>query len=220
MRSLLDFFHKKREEEELECPVFNPLSLNFNNIIEITSQRHLGKEWKITAIEEYRREIENQTFYFADYLLQNTLNKSDQIKLRSYDDNKDSVILLSKFDSRGYNPDLHSVLKDTDQTGLFNVTDDNNEEVEFFRINRVKNPWNACVTKISDIDGDRKFTKNDPVEKAQIEYWDFWRSVDINPLPIMGEKQTEYLFCEMDLDSGWFTFWRGFDTDPQLILII
>jgi len=218
MRSLFDFFRKK-EDEELECPVFNPLALNFNNIIELTSSNHIGKEWKIVGIEEYKRELENKIFLFADYFLVNIANKTDQIKLRSYD-NEDLVILLSKFDSRGYNPDLHSVLKDTDQSGTFKITDDNNEEVEFFRLNNVKNPWNACVTKISDIDGNRKFTKDDPVEKTQIEYWDFWRATQIPGLPIIGHTQTEYFFCEMDLNTGWFTFWRGFDTDPQLILII
>lgn len=219
MRSLLDFFHKKEAFKELDCPVFNPLDLNFNKIVEINTLAYMGKEWRVCAIEEYKRELEGQAFFFTDYTLINTKEKADLIKMRVYDD-KDVCTILNRFDNRAYNPDLHDVLKDTAKNGIFKITDDFDVESEFFRINDIREPWRTLVTKIEDSDGDRKFTKDDKVLTAEIEYWDFWRSVDIHPLPILGEKHTEYFFCEMNLDSGWFTFWRGFDTDPQLILII
>lgn len=220
MRSLFDFFRKKNEE--LDCPVFNPLGLDFNNIVEITTPIFLGKSWRVCCIEEYKRVFEEQSFHFTDYVLINTKDKLDQIRLRSYED-RDLCIILTLFDSRGYNPDLHDVLTDTGKTdnkrpedvGVFNIVDSNDIEIRFFRINDIKDPWIADVMSIEDKDGDRKFTKNDPIKIKTIDYWDFWRT-----LHIAGVEQTEYLFCEMDSESGGFTFWRGMDTDPQLISIM
>ena len=39
----------------------------------------------------------------------------------------------------------------------------------------------------------------------KLEYWDYWRDADIGG----GKTAKEFLFAEMNSDTGWFQLWRG-----------
>ena len=39
----------------------------------------------------------------------------------------------------------------------------------------------------------------------KIEYWDYWRDVDIGG----GNTAKEFVFVELNSDTGWFQIWRG-----------
>ena len=41
--------------------------------------------------------------------------------------------------------------------------------------------------------------------RAKVEYWDYWRSMDIGA----GKTAKEFIFVEMNSDTGWFQIWRG-----------
>ena len=40
---------------------------------------------------------------------------------------------------------------------------------------------------------------------AKIEYWDYWRDAEIGG----GKTAKEFVFVEMNSDTGWFQIWRG-----------
>ena len=40
---------------------------------------------------------------------------------------------------------------------------------------------------------------------VKLEYWDYWRDVEIGA----GKSAKEFLFVEMNSETGWFQIWRG-----------
>jgi len=42
------------------------------------------------------------------------------------------------------------------------------------------------------------------VSPLKVEYWDYWRDADIG-----GKTVKEFVFVEMNSDTGWFQIWRG-----------
>ena len=99
--------------------------------------------------------------------------------------------------------DFLGVVKDT--TGLFKVTDDKTgAETTFARINDQRESYQAAVLVVSETTPDGKGATG-KVSPAKIEYWDYWRDVDIG-----GSKTAkEFIFVEMNSDTGWFQIWRG-----------
>ena len=92
-----------------------------------------------------------------------------------------------------------------DTTGAFEVTDDKSGAKETFsRINDLRESYEAAVLVVSETtpDGKASSAKTSPLK---IEYWDYWRDVDIGG----GNTAKEFLFVELNSDTGWFQIWRG-----------
>lgn len=95
------------------------------------------------------------------------------------------------------------VLKDT--TGLFEVTDDQSGVKETFsRLNGLLESYPAAVLGVAETTPDGKAL---PAKSSalKIEYWDSSREVALGG----GKSAREFLFVEMNSDSGWCQLWRG-----------
>ena len=95
------------------------------------------------------------------------------------------------------------VLKDT--TGILELTEDKSGPgATFSRINDLRESYEAAVLVVSETtsDGKAALGKAAPVK---VEYWDYWRDADIGG----GKTAKEFLFAEMNSDTGWFQIWRG-----------
>ncbi|MEO8428105.1 MAG: hypothetical protein ABI651_13425 [Verrucomicrobiota bacterium] len=111
------------------------------------------------------------------------------------------VLLLRRYDEFAFAEDFLAVLKDT--TGIFEVTDDKPGATESFsRINNLRESYEAAVLVVTDTTAEGKARKT---LGLKVEYWDYWRVVDIG-----GDKTArEFLLAEMNSETGWFELWRG-----------
>ncbi len=166
---------------------------------------------KILLLREYTRRIGGQEFRFTDYVLRGVNTKSfdadktmiARLRVVPNQAGAHDSLLLRIYDEFGFAEDFLGVLKDT--TGLFKVTDDKTgAEETFSRINNLRESYEAVVLVVSETTPDGKAApgKSTPMK---LEYWDYWRDADIGG----GKTAKEFLFAEMNSDTGWFQLWRG-----------
>lgn len=170
-----------------------------------------GFDFSVQEIREYNRQIGGQEFRFTDYVLQGINTKSFEaegtlfVRLRvvpnlagSYDS-----LLLCLYDEFGFAEDFLAVLKD--DTGILEVEDEKGVEKQTFtRINDLRESYVAAVLTVQATAPDGKAATGKTIP-ARIEYWDYWREVELNG----GKTSKEFIFAEMNSDTGWFQLWRG-----------
>lgn len=189
-------------ENPLELRIGSRVNVPFSNGPEFENYDFTVKE-----IREFTRRIGAQDFRFTDYVLAG-VNKSsfdaDQaltVKLRTVPNKaggKDSL-LLRLYDEFGFAEDFLAVVKD--DTGVFEMTDDEPAaSATFNRINDLRTSYEAAVLAVSETTPDGKATQG-KTEVLKVEYWDYWRELE------GGGK--EFVFVEMNSDSGWIQIWRG-----------
>jgi len=165
----------------------------------------------VQEIREYARRIQGQEFRFADYVLRGVNTKTldaDEVmavRLRVVPNQAgaNDTLLLRLYDEFEFAEDFLAVVKDT--TGLFKVTDDpSGAEATFSRINDLRESYQAAVLVVAATTPDGKGAPGE-VSPAKVEYWDYWRDADIGG----GKTAKEFVFVEMNSDTGWFQIWRG-----------
>ena len=113
------------------------------------------------------------------------------------------TLLLRLEDEFAFSEDFLGVVKDT--TGIFEVVDDKSGAKDTFsRINDLRESYEAAVLAVAATTADGKAVP-DKTSPARVEYWDYWRDVDIGD----GHAAKEFLFVEMNSETGWFQIWRG-----------
>jgi hypothetical protein len=192
----------------------NPLELCVGAAVPVAfanGPEFAGYDFSVQEIREYNRRIGGQEFRFTDYVLRGVSGKSfaaeDAMVLRlrvvpNAAGAHDSL-LLKLYDEFAFAEDFLTVLKDT--TGIFEVTDDKTGAKETFsRINDLRDSYQAAVLLVSQTTPDGKGApgKTTPVK---VEYWDYWRDAELGG----GKSAKEFLFAEMNSDTGWFQLWRG-----------
>jgi hypothetical protein len=195
-------------------PFSNPMDLRVNSAQRVSyanGPEFSDYDFTVREIREYTRRIGGQDFRFTDYVLQGVSTKSFdtadnlQARLRVVPNTagaQDSL-LLRLYDEFAFAEDFLNVVKD--DTGILELTDDNTGAKDSFsRINDLRESYEAAVLVVSDTTADGKAAvgKTTPVK---IEYWDYWREAEIAG----GKKAKEFLFVEMNSDTGWFQIWRG-----------
>ena len=170
-------------------------------------------DYSFTAqeIREYTRRIQGQAFTFTDYVLRGVNTKSLDAndvmpaRLRAVPNQAgaNDTLLLRLYDEFEFSEDFLGVVKDT--TGLFKVTDDQSgAQATFSRINDLRESYQAAVMVVPETTADGKGVPG-KVTPAKVEYWDYWREADIGG----GKTAKEFVFVEMNSDTGWFQIWRG-----------
>jgi len=190
----------------------NPLDLRIGSavIVPAVNGPELSScDFSVEEIREYTRRLGGRDFVFTDYVLRGVNTKSldaDQrivARLRVVPNEAgahDSVLLRIE-DEFAFAEDFLSVLKD--DTGIFEVTDDKSgAATTFSRINDLRESYQAAVLLVSQSTPEGKASKTAPVK---IEYWDYWRDAELGN----GKSAKEFLFVEMNSDTGWFQLWRG-----------
>jgi len=190
----------------------NPLDLRIGsafNIPHANGPDFADYDFMIQEIREYTRRILGQDFRFTDYLLQGTNTKSfdanatllARIRVVPNQAGAQDSLLLRLEDEFAFAEDFLNVLKD--DTGIFEVKDDQSGEIATFsRINDMRASYEAAVLVVTAMTTEGKASRTSPLK---IEYWDYWRDIDLG-----GNKTAkEFLFVELNSDTGWFQIWRG-----------
>ncbi len=192
----------------------NPLDLRVGSPVTVAYANGPGfTDYNFTAqeIREYTRRIQGQAFPFTDYVLRGTNTKSPdaddvvtvRLRVGPNQAGANDSLLLRLYDEFEFAEDFLAVVKDT--TGLFKVTDDQSgAEATFSRINDLRESYQAAVLVVSETTPDGKGAPG-KVTPARLEYWDYWRDADIGG----GKTAKEFVFVEMNSDTGWFQIWRG-----------
>src|SRR5437588_1402845 len=193
-------------DNSLDLRVGSPVAVAYSN-----GPEFVDYNFTVQEIREYSRRIGGQEFRFTDYALRGVNTKSfdadnampARLRVVPNQAGAHDSLLLRLYDEFAFAEDFLAVLKDN--TGLFKVTDDKSgAEETFSRINDLRESYEAVVLVVSETTADGKAApgKTTPVK---LEYWDYWRDADIGG----GKTAKEFLFAEMNSDTGWFQLWRG-----------
>lgn len=211
-------------EEVQETKVYNPIGAKVGGSITIDDIDYRGLNFFVKEIREYKIQVGGERHQFVDYvLLARPLGKDDLwVRLRLVPDRSGEsrfthrAMVLSLYDDLPYNEGLHDVVRDS--TLKFVVDDDmsdddpdNDIHEEFWRVNDVAASYTAKVSSLKDVDGSGKVDRHE-VSRSEIEFWDYSRMTDID-----GVEAEEFLFVEMDTNSGWFQIWRGCEVNPERV---
>lgn len=192
----------------------NPLDLRVGSAVTVpysNGPEFSDYDFTVQEIREYNRVIGGKEFRFTDYVVRgvNTKNfeaeKSLTARIRVVPNQAGShdSLLLKLYDEFEFAEDFLDVLKDT--TNAFEVTDDNSGEKDTFtRINDLHESYQAAVLAVSQTTPDGKAAPG-KTSPQKIEYWDYWRDMDLGG----GNTAKEFVFVEMNSDTGWFQIWRG-----------
>ncbi|MGO8930959.1 MAG: hypothetical protein ACLQU3_29230 [Limisphaerales bacterium] len=192
----------------------NPLDLRVGSAVVVAyanGPEFTDYNFSVEEIREYNRRIEGQEFRFTDYVLRGVNTKSPdaddtlaaRLRVMPNQAGAHDALLLRLYDEFAFAEDFLGVVKDT--TGRFKVTDDKTgAETTFARINDLRESYQAAVLVVSETTPDGKGATG-KVSPAKIEYWDYWRDADIGG----GKTAKEFIFVEMNSDTGWFQIWRG-----------
>jgi hypothetical protein len=192
----------------------NPLDLRVGSAVPVpyaNGPEFAKYDFAAQEIREYTRRILDQDHRFTDYVLSGVNAKSPDaddtllVRLRVVPNQAGAhdSLLLRLYDEFAFAEDFLGVVKDT--TGLFKVTDDQTgAEATFARINDLRESYQAAVLVVSGTTPDGKAATG-KVAPAKLEYWDYWRHA------VIGGCKTakEFIFVEMNSDTGWFQIWRG-----------
>jgi hypothetical protein len=192
----------------------NPLDLRVGSAVPVAyanGPEFTDYNFAVQEIREYNRRIGSQEFRFTDYLLRGVNTKSPdaddtlaaRLRVVPNQAGAHDSLLLRLYDEFAFAEDFLGVVKDS--TGLFKVTDDETgAETTFARINDLRESYQAAVLVVSETTPDGKASTG-KLSPAKVEYWDYWRDADIGG----GKTAKEFIFVEMNSDTGWFQIWRG-----------
>jgi hypothetical protein len=192
----------------------NPLDLRVGSAVAVAyanGPEFADYNFATQEIREYTRRIEGQEFRFTDYVLRGINTKSPdaddtlaaRLRVVPNQAGAHDSLLLRLYDEFEFAEDFLGVVKDT--TGLFKMTDDKSgAEETFSRINDLRESYQAVVLVVAETTPDGKAATG-KVSPVKVEYWDYWRDVDIGG----GKTAKEFVFVEMNSDTGWFQIWRG-----------
>jgi len=195
-------------------PFYNPCAISVGAPFAVAyanGPEFAGHDFTVREIREYNRRIAGQEYRFVDYVLrgidQKSFDAADalEVRLRAVPNSAGAhdALLLRREDEFAFSEDFLGVVQD--QTGVFEITDDKSGAKETFsRINDLKESYLAAVLVVAATTPDGQAVSSQ-VTPVQIEYWDYWREVDLGG----GNTAKEFVFVEMNRDTGWFQIWRG-----------
>ena len=195
-------------------PFYNPLDLRIRSGVNVpfSNGPELSEyDFEVQEIREINRRIGGQDYRFTDYVLRGVNKKSfdanDVIvaRLRTVPNNAGAYdsLFLRLYDEFAFAEDFLSVVKDT--TGVFETNDEKSGTTDTFsRINEVKDSYEAAALVVAETTPDGKAAPG-KTAAAKLEYWDYWREAEIGS----GNRAKEFVFVEMNSDTGWFQIWRG-----------
>ena len=93
----------------------------------------------------------------------------------------------------------------------FHDVDADGNDVTYYRVNDVLQPWQAQIATVEDGDGNGVVEKNE-IDYHNIRYWDFWTQFEED-----GNTVVEWLIVE-DCDN-YITVWKGRSIDPQRVSV-
>jgi hypothetical protein len=186
---------------------YNPLAAKCGAFVAVDELDFRGKNFRVVEIRQCDHQIGGKHYAMVDYVLQ-----ADQqvARLRVVPSGEQwRAMLLSLYDDLAYDEGLHNVVRD--DTLKFVVDDaEAGLHEEYWRVEDVRGSYKANVTVLQGDDPNAA----PAVSRVEVEYWDYWRDTEVD-----GVKVTQYLYVEMNTETGWFQIWRGMETEPERILV-
>jgi len=193
-------------DNPLDLRVGSPVPVAYSNGAELADYNFTVEE-----IREYNRRIGGQEFRFTDYVLRGINVKSFDadaamtVRLRAVPNQAGAqdTLWLRLYDEFAFAEDFLGVVKEA--TGVFEVKDDTSgATATFSRINDLRQSYEAAVLLVSETTNEGKGSPG-KTSALKLEYWDYWRDMDIGA----GHIAKEFVFVEMNAETGWFQIWRG-----------
>jgi hypothetical protein len=202
---------------------FNPLQAKPGSGFKIDLIDWRDRDFRLHEIREYKRRIEGREFLFADYVLVDRPLHDQPVWVRLRVNPADPAssgglthhaLLLRLEEDMAYDKGLHDVVQA--ETRVFEINHDDGSPTETFtRLNDVSDSYIAQVTVVQDKNADAKIDIKE-LQRLKVEYWDYGREWS----DAAGQPTTEYLFVEMNADTGWFQIWRGEEVDPHRVVVL
>ena len=192
----------------------NPLDLRVGSAFTVSAANgpaFAEHDFTVQEIREYSRRIGAQDFRFTDYVVRGVSSKSfdaqdailARVRVVPNQAGARDAFLLRLYDEFAFAEDFLGVLKDT--TGILELAADRSgPAATFSRINDLRGSYEAAVMVVSETTSDGHAAPG-KVSPMKVEYWDYWRDTAIGT----GNTAKEFLFAEMNSDTGWFQIWRG-----------
>lgn len=193
---------------------YNPLDLRPGSALPVAyanGPEFANYDFSVQELREYNRQIGGAEFRFTDYVLRGVNTKSFDakdvlaVRLRAVPNaaGGHDALLLRLYDEFAFAQEFLEVLKGA--SGIFEVANDPSGAKETFtRINNLREPFQAAVLVIAETTPDAKAAPG-KATPLKLEYWDYWRDLGTGA----GSPAKEFLFAEMNSDTGWFQLWRG-----------
>jgi hypothetical protein len=211
-----------RVQGPVEFQYYNPLHARIGTSILIDEVEWKQHTFFVQEIREYRRTIGGQDFRFADYVLLAQVPGAEDVRVRlrlnPVDDPATAgglthhALLLRLYDEMAYDEGMYQVVND--MTRRFQVSEGGQVTEEYERLHDVTGAYKAVVSVIKDANQDSRVDP-DEVAKVRLEYWDYVREVPNEA----GQAVRQYLFVEMDAETGWFQLWRGEELNPERVQV-
>ncbi len=213
-KTLWEMLKERMSGNGAGIPFRNPLDWRVESGVVLAAANgpdFAGYDFSVREIREYNRHIGGQDFGFTDYVLAGTntttFNPDDALmaRVRAVPNavGGSDCLLLRLYDEISFDPTFLEVVKDT--TGRFEINDEvTHSTEEYTRVNNVLDSYHAAVLVIGATTPDGK-AANAKATSAKLEYWDYWRDADIGG----GRTAKQFVFVEMDSETGWFQIWRG-----------
>jgi hypothetical protein len=210
-KTLWEIFKDRLHPGSAALSFYNPLDMRVDSAIALDKSHpeFAAVDFTVKEIREYTRRIQNQSFVFTDYVARgfNPRSAANEdpplLRLRVVPNEAGTrdALLLQLYDEMAFDENFLAVVKDT--TG---ITDDVSGETETYtRINDNKEPYAATVLVATATANDGQL----PTDKAvteRVQYWDYWRDRRIGQ---GTTTQKQFVFVEMNTETGWIQIWRG-----------
>lgn len=185
------------------------IGINLESTVKIDTIDTVNSRFKVKEIRK------NLVFQgdksFIDYVLSEP--NTDDFRLRIFKDSHDNnrAVILKIHDSLEYDQGFHDLVKNSEEFEMHDDLNDNDESNDihekFWRIDDVKIAYSSRVVV-------KKSPKENAVEliEKSFDFWDFSRMTEIDSVEL-----EEFVFVEMDKETGMFTIWRGTEIPVQRI---
>jgi hypothetical protein len=192
----------KKPQVPQEPQRYNPLNVKIASTVTINLADYQSKYYKVSGIREITRNVNGRKHKYVDYTLQ---YNDEHLRLRTIpNEDKYHLILLRLYDEILYDEEFLKICRDHQE---FHVTDNDNngEESIYYRVGDLKNPWKC----------NGEFTEGGVWNNYKMEYWDYSRITKDEA----DQDITQYLYIEMDKDSGRFQLWLGDQLEPSRVTV-
>lgn len=176
---------------------WNPLKARVGAIITLNLAEHADILYRVQALREVI--LDQRGHKNADYDIGDMDNKA-RIRCCPTQDGY-QTILLERYDDLPFDAGLLETCKESQE---FHVTEDN-EESTYWRVGDAKEPFH-CLMQVHE---------GGAWNQCKVDVWDYSRIT----LDEAGQQFEQFLFVEMDKDSGRFQLWRGEEIEPSRITV-
>ena len=199
---ILNLFSKK-DLKSIEKEVLkkdNSFPINVGSVLKIDTIDTKSIRFNVLEVCENEVSLGGKFNKFKDYILS---GDQDNLKLRFFKDLKgrERFILLKQHDALEYDEGFHDLVKNSQEFEMHDDLNDDDEKNDihekFWRVNDVKISYK---TKVKILDSEQL------VSNKSYEYLDFSRITKVDSVEV-----EEFVFVEMDTETGMFVIWRGME---------